>query len=112
MHFFTARQPLVGQGLLIIEASRLHFDTPHSVVLPWASDQPDAKDFYLTTHNTHKTSISPLVLDPSQRAATGTVLHMHTLIKYIKSMRSCEIVAAFPHNNNDVHTDIWYCNIR
>jgi hypothetical protein len=34
----------VGQGLLIIEASRSHFsDTPHSVGLLWTSDQPDAQ---------------------------------------------------------------------
>jgi hypothetical protein len=33
-----AQQPLVGQGLLIIEASRSHSDTPHSVGLLWTSD--------------------------------------------------------------------------
>jgi hypothetical protein len=37
------QQSLVGQGLLIIEASRLHSDIPHSVGLPWMSDQPDAE---------------------------------------------------------------------
>jgi hypothetical protein len=35
-----ARPPLVGHGLLIIEASRSHSDTPDSVGLLWASDQP------------------------------------------------------------------------
>jgi len=29
----------VGQGLLIIEASRSHSDTPHAVGLLWTSDQ-------------------------------------------------------------------------
>jgi hypothetical protein len=29
--FPMAQQALVGQGLLVIEASRLHSDTPHSV---------------------------------------------------------------------------------
>jgi len=43
MLLFTARQPLVGQGLLIIEASRSRSDTPHSVVLLWTSDQSDAE---------------------------------------------------------------------
>jgi len=38
-----AQQPLVGQGLLIVEASRSHSDTPHSVGLLWTSDQPDAE---------------------------------------------------------------------
>jgi hypothetical protein len=36
--FFMAQQPLLGQGLLIIEASR-----PQSVGLLWTSDQPDAE---------------------------------------------------------------------
>jgi hypothetical protein len=35
-------QPLVGQGLLIIQPSRSHSDTPHAVGLLWTSDQPDA----------------------------------------------------------------------
>ena len=47
-----AHQPLAGQGLLIIEASRSHSDTPHSVGLLWTSDQHDAH-VYLTTHNTN-----------------------------------------------------------
>jgi hypothetical protein len=36
-----ARQPLVGQAHLILEASLSHPDTPHSVGLLWTSDQPD-----------------------------------------------------------------------
>ena len=43
--FFTARHPLVDQGLLIFEDSRLPSDTPHSVGLLWTSDQPDAETF-------------------------------------------------------------------
>jgi hypothetical protein len=34
-----AQELLVGQGLLIIEASRSHSDTPQSVGLLWTSDQ-------------------------------------------------------------------------
>jgi hypothetical protein len=34
-----AQQPLVGQSFLIIEASRSHTDTSHSVGLLWTSDQ-------------------------------------------------------------------------
>jgi len=40
---FMARQPLLGQGLLINESSRSYSDTPHSVGLLWTSDQPDAE---------------------------------------------------------------------
>jgi hypothetical protein len=43
------QQFLVGRGLLIIEASRSHSDTPHSVGLLWTSDQPRRRDLYLTT---------------------------------------------------------------
>jgi hypothetical protein len=41
--FFMAQQPLVGQGLLVTEASRSHSDTPHSVGLLWTRDQSDAE---------------------------------------------------------------------
>jgi len=34
---------LVGQGLLITEASRSHSDTPHLVEILWTSDQSDAE---------------------------------------------------------------------
>jgi len=37
------QEPPLGQGLLIIEASRSHSDTPHSVGLLWTSDQPDTE---------------------------------------------------------------------
>jgi hypothetical protein len=42
MSFFVsmAQQLVVGQGLLIVEASRSHSDTPHSVGLLWTSEQP------------------------------------------------------------------------
>jgi len=62
-----AQQPLMGQGLIIIEASRFHLDTSHSVELLWTSDQPDAETLYLTTHNTHKrqTSMPPAAFEPT-----------------------------------------------
>jgi hypothetical protein len=41
--FFTAKVPLVGQGLIIIEVLRSHSDTPLSVGLLWTSDQSDAE---------------------------------------------------------------------
>ena len=52
------RESIVGQGLLIVEASRSHSDTPHSVGLLWTSDQPDAETATYTKHNTHKRQIS------------------------------------------------------
>jgi len=41
--FYNGATAPVGQGLLLIEDSRSHSDTPHSVVLLWTSDQPDAE---------------------------------------------------------------------
>jgi hypothetical protein len=54
-------QPLVGQLLLIIEASGSHSDTPHSVGLLWASDQ---HDFYLTTQKI-QTSMPAVEFEPT-----------------------------------------------
>jgi hypothetical protein len=41
--FSVVQQPLVGQDLLIIKASRSHSNTPHSVGLLWMSGQPNAE---------------------------------------------------------------------
>ena len=66
------RQPVVGQGLLIVEASRSHSITPHSVGLLRTSDQPDAETstwqhiiFSRDRHPYHKRDLNP----QSQQAA-------------------------------------------
>ena len=41
--FSMAQQPVGGQGRLIIEDSQSHLETPHSVGLLWANDQPVAE---------------------------------------------------------------------
>jgi len=45
INFFLpwCKNPPVGQGLLTIEDSRSHSDTPHLVRFLWTSDQPDAE---------------------------------------------------------------------
>ena len=40
-----ARQPALGQGLLIGEASRSHSDTPRAAEFLWTGDQPVAETF-------------------------------------------------------------------
>ena len=42
-NFFRGSTTPVGQGLLIIKASRSHSDTPHSVGLLWTSYRADAE---------------------------------------------------------------------
>ena len=51
-----AQQPLVGQGFLIIEASRSHLDTLQSVGLLWTSEQRDAETS-TWQHTTQETDI-------------------------------------------------------
>jgi hypothetical protein len=41
--FPMARQPLMGNSRLIVEASQSHSDTPHSAGLLCTSDQPVAQ---------------------------------------------------------------------
>jgi len=71
LHFCMVQYPLVDQGLPILETSRSHSDTPHSVRLPWTSDQPEAEKS-TWRHSTLKTDIHAFQLDrtrnPSKRA--------------------------------------------
>jgi hypothetical protein len=62
----------VGQGLLIVEASRSHSDTPHSAGLLWTTDQSDAETS-TWQHITQETDIHASggiqTRNPSERAA-------------------------------------------
>jgi hypothetical protein len=49
-----AQQPVVGRDLVIMEASRSHSDTSHSVGLLWTSNQPDAETSTWQHNNRHK----------------------------------------------------------
>jgi len=53
-----AQKSLVSKGLLIIEASRSHSDTPHPVWLSWTSDQTDTETS-TCQHTTLTTEIYP-----------------------------------------------------
>jgi hypothetical protein len=41
--YLMVEQPLKGQGLFVIQASRSHSDISQSIGLLWMSDQPDAE---------------------------------------------------------------------
>jgi len=68
-----AQQPIVGQGLLIIEASRSHSDTPQSVGLLWTSDKPDAETCTSqhTTLSTDRHTFPRRVSNPQSQQASG-----------------------------------------
>jgi len=51
--FLMARQPLLGQRRLPVEASRSHSDTQHCVGLLWTSDRFVAETS-TWKHNTHR----------------------------------------------------------
>jgi hypothetical protein len=117
--FFMVQQPPVGQGLLIIEASRSHSDTPHSVGLLWTSDQPDAE---ASTYTTNIHTISRIrTLNPNSKGAADLRLGQHRhrdwritclfhqmprFIKvYLDSVSiSCHISLIVHPRSNDTHT--------
>ena len=72
-----AHQPLVGQGIKVMEASQLHSETPHSVGVLWTSDHPDTE----TSTRQHKTLTRDIrasggigTRNPSKMAAPDTRL--------------------------------------
>jgi hypothetical protein len=77
-----AQEPLLGQGLLITEASRLHSFT-HSTLGKTPLDEWSARrrDIYLKTHNTYNRhpSISPAGFEPSVPASDR--LETHALVR-------------------------------
>jgi len=83
--FVMAQQPLVSQGLLIIEASRSHSNTPHSLRLLWTREKTDAE----TSYYTHKRQISmtPAEFEPaipaSDRPKTHALERAANGIRYI-----------------------------
>jgi hypothetical protein len=68
--FPMAQQPLVGQGLLTVEASRSHSDTPHSLGLCWTSDQPEAETS-TWQHTTHTRGCPRRNSNPQSSQANG-----------------------------------------
>jgi hypothetical protein len=76
--FLLAQQPPVGQGFVIIEASRSHSDTPHSVWLLPKSDQPVAETstWQHTTLNKWRTSMPPLGFGPAIPASERLQTHV------------------------------------
>jgi hypothetical protein len=68
-----AQEPPLNQGLLIVEDSWSHSDTPHSVGLLWTSDQLDAEtSAWQTTLKKDQNIHAPGGIrthNPSQRAA-------------------------------------------
>jgi len=73
-----AQQPLLGQGLVIVEALQSHSDTPHSVELVWTSDQTTERFLPENTPHSQDTDIYTPVgirtINSSKRAAADKSL--------------------------------------
>ena len=69
-----ALQPVVGQGLLIIETSLSHWDTPQSAGFLWTSDQPDAEISAENKHTItrHRFSSPRRDSNPQSQQASGS----------------------------------------
>ena len=69
------QQPLVGQGFLVIEASRSHPDIPQSLGLLWTSDQPDSGTYFwqhtTLTRDRHTFPGGIRIRNTRRRAAAG-----------------------------------------
>jgi hypothetical protein len=95
-----AQQPLVGQGLLIVEASQSPSDTPHSVALLLDEWSTRRRDLYLTMHNNKRqTSMPPDGFEPtilvSERPQTHALDRAATGIVPSKTAEAVKLLACF-----------------
>ena len=72
------RQPLVGQDLLIIEASLSHSETPRSVGLLWTNDRPvvETSTWQHTTLSRDRYPCTRRDSNPQPQQANGRRLHL------------------------------------
>jgi hypothetical protein len=78
--FFSDSTALVGQDLLIVEASRSYSDKPHSVELLWTSDRPVAEASTNTQHSQERDIYAPGAIRthiPNKGAAPDPRLRPH-----------------------------------
>jgi hypothetical protein len=73
----VAQHTLLGQDLLIIEKSRSHSDTPHSVGLLWTSDKPIPETYIWqnTTLTRDRQSCPPAGFEPTTLSSERAQIH-------------------------------------
>jgi len=80
------QQPLVGHGVLIIEASRSHSDIPQSVGPLWTSDQPTQKPLPDKTQHLQEKDVHYLAgLQPTVPASERPQTHAAGIIYSARS---------------------------
>ena len=78
LFIFHDSTALVGLGRHLVQVSRSHSDTPHSVGLLWTSIGPSQRPLPDNTHNTHKkrTSMPPAGFEPAIPASERPQTHV------------------------------------
>jgi hypothetical protein len=81
-----AREPPVGQGVLLVEVPRSHSDALHSVGLLWTRDQSDAE-----TSNWRHTTLTTETSMPPPRDSNPRPQQAKRLIRVMESGGFCEV---------------------
>jgi hypothetical protein len=102
--FSLAQHPLVGQGLLIIEVSRSHSDTLHSVGFLWTSDQPDLEISDNTRQSQKADNHAPSAIPSCERPQTHALGRAVTEIGW-KRKYSEENLSHWHLVHHSSHTD-------
>jgi hypothetical protein len=106
LSFPVAQEPKSGLGRLLLEVSRSHSDTPHSVGLLWTSDQSVAETSTRQHRNTHKgqtyrhhAGFEPTVpvsarpkANALDRAATGIGIRWFHSTRNVVTARYCSVL--------------------
>jgi hypothetical protein len=100
-----ARQPLVDQGLLIVEVLRSNSDPLHSVGLLWTSNKPDAETS-TWQHTTHTRDRHPCPRRNSNSRSQQTIgrrprSHQNQLLKHNNPSKFC---CSSLHHLFDIYT--------
>jgi len=103
IHFLVALRPNAGHGLLILEVSRSHNDSPQSVGLSGQMNSSSQRPIPDYTQHPQQTSMPPagfeLTMSEGQpphtyaldRAATGTGTYVRTFIStFVHTYRHCK----------------------
>jgi len=108
--FPMAQQPLVGQALFIMEASRSHTNTIHSVGIFWTSDQCDAQTS-TSQHSQQTDNHAPVgirIRNSSNRATADSRLRLRD--NWDRLSARTELLLSL--NTNKIIPDIWSSRLR
>jgi hypothetical protein len=90
-------------GVLIIDNSRSHSDTPHSVGLFWTSDQPRAETSTCRKHNSHKRQTS---MPPAGTWMTERPITSNYQFKQYSGVCVCERMCVGGHGGVFMHNSL------